>query len=144
MNKCFKILNGTFSKYSFENPCYKPGNIERKPPQIIGAKFAFFIFTLSMMLPSEKTTLVSLNSLTVGFTWIWPEMIRAGKSSFTTGSWAKNLMEKDQQLFNWRHLWTPSSRQSMLTVYICSHTVHLSSIKQNVNIFVWNSWLKQR
>lgn len=56
------------------------------------------INTLSMVLPSTKTTLDPQNSLTFGFTATRPEMIRAGKSSFTTGICAKKLTTVLQEL----------------------------------------------
>lgn len=53
------------------------------------------IHTLFMTLPSTKITLDPQNSFTFGFTWTRPEMIRAGRLSFTTGICAKNLPQEN-------------------------------------------------
>lgn len=54
------------------------------------------IHTLSIMLPSTKTTLEPRNSFTLDFTCTRPEMMRAGRSSFTTGICAKKLQKAQQ------------------------------------------------
>ena len=50
--------------------------------------------TLSIKLPSTKTTVELWNSFTFGFTFTLPEMIRAGRSSFTTGICAETLKKE--------------------------------------------------